>query len=301
MKQRITTGVLFTLGVALFVIPGYWHPLPPLIFFFSVSLLAARELIRAVRVKGLQPNPVLASSGSLLMFLPLVGAAGYSSRNNHSGNPFDGFSDRLVWGFAFTAFALLLAMAFGVIGILIKRGPNALPDAVATVMILAYVAFPLSCPILLLIEVKGGWIWLLIGLAAPWISDSFAYFTGSLLGRRKILPAISPRKTLEGCLGGIVGSMLILPLIFSLFGRMLGQSGPLSWGRLIFALASGLVLSVASQLGDWLASGIKRWCGIKDFGSFLPGHGGILDRFDSAFFTLPMVLAIAVLYQMLLI
>lgn len=298
MKQRIITGILFTLGVALFVIPGFWHHLPPIILFAAVALQASREIVQALRVKGLKPNLVVASMGSVLMLLTVVGAAQFNERFGIHDET--GFTEQLAGGFALMSFVLLATMCFSVIAILIKRGPESLPDAVATVAVMAYVAFPLSCPILLLEEVRGGMLWLLVGLAMPWISDCFAYFTGFLFGRHPIVPAISPKKTLEGCLGGIVGSMLILPLIFLLFRSFLDIRGPLSAGVIIFAVVSGLVLSIASQLGDWLASGIKRWCGIKDFGKFLPGHGGIMDRFDSAFFTLPISLFLSVLYQMIL-
>ncbi len=298
MRQRIITGIVFTLGVALFVVPGYWHPLPPLILFTAVALQAAWELVNALRRRGMRPSLLLASLGSLLMLLPLLGSAQFA-KNQHDRLAV-GFTEQLAGGFALMSFVLLAVMCFSVIGMLIRRGPDALPDAVATAAIMAYVAFPLSCPVLLVEQVRGGWLWLLVGLAAPWISDSFAYFTGSVIGRHPIIPAISPKKTLEGCLGGIVGSMLVLPLIFWLFGHTLGGHQYLSASGLIFAVVSGLVLSVASQLGDWLASGIKRWCKVKDFGDLLPGHGGIMDRFDSAFFTLPMALILAVLYQMLL-
>ncbi len=297
MRQRIITGILFTLGVALFIVPAYWHPLPSLILFSLVALQASREIVQALRIKGLKPNLVVASLGSLLMILTVVGSSQFNERFGRGANI--GFTEQLAGGFALMAFVLLATMSFSVIALLIKRGPEALPDAVATAAVMAYVAFPLSCPVLLTQEVKGGWLWLLVGLATPWISDCFAYFTGFLIGRHPIIPAISPKKTLEGCLGGMAGSMLVLPLIFQLFRHTLDIRGNLTPGVIVFAVVSGLVLSIASQFGDWLASGIKRWCGIKDFGKFLPGHGGIMDRFDSAFFTLPMALALAVLFQMI--
>jgi phosphatidate cytidylyltransferase len=132
------------------------------------------------------------------------------------------------------------------------------------------------------------------------MSDVFAYFTGSLLGRHLIVPSLSPKKTVEGSLGGIAGSILSQMLIFHLFRDLLGRSACRSSDYLAFAILSGLLLSIASQLGDWLASGFKRYCGIKDFGDVLPGHGGLMDRFDSAFFTLPVTLILAVLYQVLI-
>ncbi len=298
MKQRIITGIFFIVVIAVFIVPGYWDKFSwtPVILFAIVALLASRELVQVLRVKGLRPNMLLANLGSLLMLLPLLGS--YLFRNGHKGNEI-GFTDQIAGGFALMSFVLLAVMCFSIIGFIIKRGPEALPDAVATAAIMAYVAFPLSCPVLLTDQVKGGYLWLLVGLVSPWISDVFAYFTGSLIGRHHIVPSISPKKTLEGFFGGVIGCMLVIPLVFYLFGHTLGEQSYMDWTGVAFAMVSGLILSIASQYGDWLASGIKRWCGVKDFGKILPGHGGIMDRFDSAFFTLPIALTLAVLYQVL--
>lgn len=296
MKQRVITGVLFALGIAVFIVPGYWFAWPPIVLFAGVAVLSSRELVQAARQRGLRPDPVMATAGSLLMLLPLLGSA-YFARQNRGEEV--GFTDQIAGGLALMAFLLLAAMLFTAIGILIRRGPEALPDAAATAAIMAYVAFPLSCPVILAFEVHDGYLWLLFGLVSPWISDTFAYFVGSAIGRHPIIPSLSPKKTLEGFLGGIVGTMLFIPLVFYLFGHTLGSDYRLTLYGIGFAMLSGIVLSLASQLGDWLASGIKRWCGVKDFGKLLPGHGGIMDRFDSAFFTLPMALALAVIYQVL--
>lgn len=298
MKQRIVTGILFTLGVALFVVPGFWLPWLPVVLFAAVAVLSSRELVGALRARGLKPSQPLATAGSLLMLVPTLMTL--LSPDRPPAAQGTAIAGRLAESFALTSFILLALMIFSTIILMIRRGPEALPDAAATSAVMAYVAFPLSCPALLLDNVRGGWLWLLVGLAAPWISDSFAYFTGSLLGRHPVVPEISPKKTLEGCLGGMAGSMLVLPLIFMLFGHTLGGQKHLSFASLAFAIVSGLLLSIASQMGDWLASGIKRWCGVKDFGNLLPGHGGIMDRFDSAFFTLPVTLVLAVLYQIII-
>lgn len=296
MKQRVITGIFFVLGIAVFIVPGYWAAWPPIILFTLVALLASRELVHALRQRGLRPDPIMSTIGSLFMLLPLLGSAYFSRRNR--GDEI-GFTDQIAGGLALMAFTLLIACLYVVIVTLVRRGPAALPDAAATASIMIYVAFPLSCPVLLAYEVHDGYLWLLFGLVSPWISDTFAYFVGSAIGRHPIVPALSPRKTLEGFLGGIGGTMLFIPLVFFLFGHTLGSNYRLTFSGILFAMASGIILSLASQLGDWLASGIKRWCGVKDFGKLLPGHGGIMDRFDSAFFTLPTALLLAVLYQVL--
>jgi phosphatidate cytidylyltransferase len=132
---------------------------------------------------------------------------------------------------------------------------------------------------------------------ASWVTDVFAYFSGSLFGRNKLVPNISPKKTIEGGIGGLLGCMGIMALWFVLF---VGKGWPVEVSttqNLVFGLGTGLICGAAAQFGDWLASAVKRWCGIKDFGSVLPGHGGVLDRFDSVLFTAPvMVLASLVYY-----
>jgi phosphatidate cytidylyltransferase len=291
MKQRILTGLIFTIIIAAFVIPGYWTIWPPVILLAAVAVIASCEITSALRHCRRRPCLSLVIIGSLFCLLPLA--------------------TRLIWlpditlfsaaaSFALALFCLLVYMTVSVISRLLIDGPASFPDALATGGAMLYVAFPLTCAMLLLTHIDGGWMWLVIGLSAPWMSDVFAYFTGSLLGRRLIVPSLSPKKTVEGSLGGIVGSILSQMLIFHLFRDLLGTSGCQSSGYLAFAILSGLLLSIASQLGDWLASGFKRYCSIKDFSDVLPGHGGLMDRFDSAFFTLPVTLILAVLYQVLI-
>lgn len=120
-------------------------------------------------------------------------------------------------------------------------------------------------------------IWLVFIVAFG--TDIFAYFIGYLLGKHKLCPAISPKKTIEGAIGGVIGSTL-LSVIFML----IIQAELLLHGILI-----GVLGSIISQFGDLTASIIKRKISIKDYGDFIPGHGGVLDRFDSVLFTAPFI------------
>ncbi|MDO5037075.1 MAG: phosphatidate cytidylyltransferase [Tissierellia bacterium] len=115
-------------------------------------------------------------------------------------------------------------------------------------------------------------------------TDTMAYLIGNLFGRHKLIPQVSPNKTLEGALGGLGGAVLVTFFYFRFLGHPI-QS--------IDLVLVGLA-SVAGQLGDLFASRIKRQTGIKDFGKILPGHGGLLDRFDSILFIIPMVYALFV-------
>ena len=121
-------------------------------------------------------------------------------------------------------------------------------------------------------------IWLV--LIAIWASDTFAYFVGRSFGKRNIVPTISPNKTLEGFIGGFIGCILT------------GWIGSLSLGLpLNFGVGIGVIVGILAPLGDLFESKLKREANKKDSGTLLPGHGGVLDRFDSLLFAAPLVLA----------
>lgn len=131
---------------------------------------------------------------------------------------------------------------------------------------------------------------LLFPVVLTWISDTFAYFAGRLWGKRKLIPRVSPGKTVAGALGAVIGTPLAAAG-YALFLQRFGTWRP----GLAEAALFGLVLSVAAQVGDLAESLLKRDVGVKDSGKLLPGHGGALDRFDSLFFTLPLGYAFFVL------
>jgi phosphatidate cytidylyltransferase len=116
-----------------------------------------------------------------------------------------------------------------------------------------------------------------------WTSDTFAYFVGRAWGTRKLIPKVSPGKTVQGAVGAVVGSMLVALAYAQLLDRF-----PTYRLSALEALLFGLVISVTAQLGDLVESLLKRDAGVKDSGTLLPGHGGALDRFDSLLFTLPI-------------
>ena len=291
MNQRIITGILFTLAIALFVIPGYWWPAVTLVLFILVTYVARIELSRALHSRELSLPPVLSSLGAFLLLLPLLALVpGVVRVGGESGLA------AALTGFALLMTGLIFWSLLTTLMLLIADGPQALPRAVVASAANFYLVMPMGVAVIILFFVPAGWLWLVLSLAAPWISDVFAFFTGSLLGRHKIVPRISPKKTVEGSVGGLIGGIVaagvMLPFI----------AGP-GWstffkqpGHLVFAIASGIILSISSQFGDWMASGIKRWCDVKDFGHWMPGHGGMIDRFDSVLFTLPVTLVLAVLF-----
>ncbi|MEG1932250.1 MAG: phosphatidate cytidylyltransferase [Pygmaiobacter sp.] len=136
---------------------------------------------------------------------------------------------------------------------------------------------------------------IMLGFGYAWGGDSAAYFTGRAFGKHKLAPEVSPNKTIEGAIGGIFGSMVLGVLFTLIYAQLLLRFEPSSFsaidGQSYLAVCGiGAVASVMGILGDLFTSAIKRQCNIKDYGFIFPGHGGILDRFDSVLFVMPFVL-----------
>ncbi len=130
----------------------------------------------------------------------------------------------------------------------------------------------------------AGQEWIFLTLLAIMGCDTFAYFVGSSIGKHKLYPAVSPNKSIEGALGGLLGSIAAVYLCRASFLPDIGG---------FEAILIGLLLGVAGQLGDLFESLLKRACGVKDSGTMIPGHGGLLDRLDSLLFAFPIVYYIA--------
>lgn len=146
-----------------------------------------------------------------------------------------------------------------------------------------YLAIPLSSASLLAFHAgEYSWHYLLAIMIFAWSNDSFAYLFGRLLGKHKLFERISPKKTWEGFIGGILGTVLFAYIIFLLFPKWTGYSVDLT----IYVILA-VITSITSTYGDLAESMIKRNLRIKDTGTALPGHGGFLDRFDGLIFSLP--------------
>ena len=130
---------------------------------------------------------------------------------------------------------------------------------------------------------NGKAIYLLAFLGA-WICDTFAYFTGMLIGKHKLIPEISPKKTVEGAIGGVVFSIIG----FAVYGLIWNSISDIKLSYLTLCIY-GFILAIASQFGDLIASSIKRQYNLKDYGSIFPGHGGVIDRFDGVLLVAPFL------------
>lgn len=132
-------------------------------------------------------------------------------------------------------------------------------------------------------------VWMVF--VSSWISDTFAYLTGITIGKHKMTPKLSPKKSVEGAIGGVAGAALVGGLYGHFVVANVVEEPNVVWFLVIISAVGAMV----SQVGDLAASAIKRNYEIKDYGHLIPGHGGIMDRFDSVIFTAPMVYALAVL------
>lgn len=158
-------------------------------------------------------------------------------------------------------------------------------DVALTVIGVLYIPLLFSF-IVLIRKMQYGdfWIWLIF--LSSWGSDTFAYFTGRAFGKHKLAPVLSPKKTIEGSIGGMIGAG-VLGFIYTIIYTHYRYT--ILSDYMILVVIAVVVAALISQFGDLAASAIKRTFGKKDFGNLLPGHGGILDRFDSILFVAPMI------------
>ena len=133
-------------------------------------------------------------------------------------------------------------------------------------------------------------VWLIF--LCSWGTDTAAYCVGKLIGKHKMTPHLSPKKSIEGAVGGVLGAVLFVFLFDLLFGNKMGLD---SFQRMVLPIGAGIG-ALISMVGDLAASAIKRNYDIKDYGSIIPGHGGILDRFDSIIITAPIIYYVCVMF-----
>ena len=159
-----------------------------------------------------------------------------------------------------------------------KRGKSSPQEIAVPFFCCFYIIAAFTSIVLLRVGLEDGKYVYLISFVGAWVTDTFAYFCGRLFGKHKLIPEISPKKTVEGSIGGIIFCILSMLLYGWIVQRISG--GTVEANYLMLAV-SGLFISFVSQIGDLCMSAIKRTYGIKDFGKLFPGHGGVLDRFDS--------------------
>ncbi len=197
-------------------------------------------------------------------------------------------------------YALLITIIGG-LGILIYQNQKKINEIVNNIIFgILYISLPLAC--ILYIYKNFGWIYSLYAVTSPWLFDSFAFFVGIRFGRHKLMPKISPKKTVEGLVGGMVFTFIGLIIItafitwifeyISFFGNGIGVE--LSVWELLILTA---FITWGATLGDLYESSIKRYHQTKDSGDIMPGHGGLLDRMDSLLFVGPLTLLLLLIIK----
>lgn len=126
---------------------------------------------------------------------------------------------------------------------------------------------------------------IVITLCAAWLADSGAYFAGTFFGKRKLCPEISPKKTVEGLIGGVISNGVLMVVMTLVFDLATDTFEP----KYFMLFIAGMAAALVGLIGDLTASEIKRQCGIKDYGNIMPGHGGVMDRFDSVLLVAPFM------------
>ncbi len=279
MKQRIITGLICAV---LFI--GCLF-LMDTVFFAAVlalmSVIAVHEVEKAVNLKN---KPIMVLSLILSALIPLL---------TH-------FEIKIPIA-AVGGFYVVLIFIF----MLIQFEKTKFEEAVTAIF--ASVAIPYSFSLFLVFRdinesfstytKVDGIFFILFACFSAWLTDIFAYFVGSALGKHKLCPKISPKKSVEGAVGGVVGAVLLNVLLLFVFKKFFfdGETGL----NYITVIVLSVCLSVISMFGDLAASTIKRNFGIKDFGKLLPGHGGIMDRCDSLLFVLPSLYSLVYIINMI--
>jgi len=251
---RITTSLVALPVLIFFLLSGGWALKGAL---FVLSVLGMNEFYRTVSEKH-KPIHFIGYSQAVFYYALLDFA-----------HPF----------MVVTAVLIPFMLAINVLSVKHHK-TQTIQDASTTFFGFFYVTVFLSC-LYLILEHSGGWMVSVVFISA-WGCDTGAYVFGKLFGKRKLAPNLSPNKTMEGAVGGTLTAG-VLTAVIAFFAYE-----PDVLRILIFA-AVGITNAVFAQLGDLFASSIKRHFGIKDFGRVLPGHGGVIDRFDSVLFTAPVV------------
>lgn len=261
MKARVLVAAA---GVPFLLLILAWAPVwGAAVLVAAMCAVGAYELMHAV---------LREKRDWLLLFLPGLTAAALVVRMELRRVPWP------LW------FAFLLALFC--YSILCYGGEHPVSFGDLTAALFSGIVFPLMLSCLLRLRLlQFGIVWVFVPLAIAFGSDTFALFAGMLFGKHKLAPHVSPKKTVEGGVGGLVGGVIGLLLLKWITELLFGQP-LLSYTA---AVLLGVAGSVISQIGDLSFSVIKREYGIKDYGKLLPGHGGVLDRFDSVTFVAPFV------------
>ena len=273
MKSRVLTSVAIVACALLLVICSEY-----IVFPIALALLAVIAVFEILRVIGVHKKLLLAVPAYILAIAFPISAYFVKAEG--------------VITFLLILAAIVYVYMMWLMGVSIFSKGSIPFSTIAEVFASAlYVVVSFtSMSLLRYIDKTVGVFCVVLVFVICWVCDVSAFAVGSLMGKHKLIPEVSPKKTVEGAIGGVVFSALLC-LVYGLVIQLLFKQVQPNY---LYLFIFGLVLSVVSQLGDLVASLIKREYGIKDYGSIFPGHGGIMDRFDSvlAVSTILLILSI---------
>jgi phosphatidate cytidylyltransferase len=285
MKRVLTALVLIPLVLlAVFRAPDWLFTL----LVGVVAVLATIEYLQIAAKYGYKVYPWV-TCGAVAIVFGLVAM------------PETGASNITPWGVLLVAG---LTMAFTP-SLMLAQGMrssnlrDALPGAALSFFAVPYIGLCLLC-LAILRQMAVGWFMVLFTFFAVWVGDTAAYYVGRSIGKTKFAARISPKKTWEGAIASVVGAMVV-GVVFAWFAHPLQTFVAPPFGELVRApiwvpAVIALVINVAAQLGDLFESMIKRGADVKDSGTMLPGHGGILDRIDALLFAAPVALVMFLIF-----
>ncbi len=250
LHKRVITGVVGVLGLLLITYLGI-NAIK--IFLFIVTLEAIREIYNAFMNKGIKLFLPVLFLGSVITFL-----CSFMNLN--------------------IEYSLIAVFIINAIFAIVIESYE-LENSIYTFFAYFYAVFLLD-----LLAVSNELTLIIAAFVVAFCTDTFAYFIGSMFGKHKLIERVSPNKSVEGAIGGTVVSTIVTTIYFYYLGQNYINIDLSFWAVLVIILAS-----VSGQFGDLFASKLKRFVGIKDYANILPGHGGVLDRFDSIIFVSPLI------------
>jgi phosphatidate cytidylyltransferase len=262
VNKRTISSIVLVVILALILIIDI--PIIYTIFVVLLSVFGVYEYNKAFKSAGYHPLEWVGYLGCLCIFL--------------MGNNIE---PQVSITLAKVMLPLMLILMF--INILLKNLRVNIIDLAISLLSVVYVPFMFSF-IKLIFSMEHGRILIMFVFLGAFASDVMAYLIGSKFGKKKLCPVISPKKTVEGSVAGIIGVIISYIVIVLISNHFFGTDF-----NIIYMSLLAIIVSISGQFGDLAASAIKRYCKIKDFGNIMPGHGGILDRCDSIMFVAPIV------------
>ena len=267
MLKRIITGIfLIAVSLPILIFSDTW------VFPCAIAFVSVVCVFEMIRCMGMHKR--IAMTAPLYAFSLIF--------------PFllRGFKNNAFLVAAMAVMAIIFYIAYIFVWVIFSKGKVKYNDACTLCLTVFYIIFSLNLIIYIRDYSKlmsGAYLYILIFIGA-WVTDTFAYFTGVFIGKHKLVPDVSPKKTVEGLIGGLVGTVISVAAFCFVLDKGLHLQV-----NYIYVPVYGILGSLGAVFGDLSFSAIKRQTGIKDYGKLIPGHGGVLDRFDSMVVVAPLI------------